>query len=109
MVTHRKFYAIALPLMLYCVSGAIGSYFVWHATNGQRGLKAKAEYKRQMKDLSGELAGLQADKAQWAHRVELMRGQTIDRDTLDEQARFVLGRVGADDLIVMLPGAVDGR
>ena len=104
MVINRRFRAIALPLMLYCVSGAVGSYFVWHATNGQRGLKAKAEYKRQMKDLGVELTGLQAEKTRWSRRVELMRGKTIDRDILDQEARIVLGRLGTDDLIVLLPG-----
>ena len=104
MVINRRFRALALPLMLYCVSGAVGSYFVWHATNGQRGLKAKAEYKRQMKDMAVQLSDLQAQKARWSRRVELMRGKTIDRDILEEEARIVLGRLGNDDLIVMLPG-----
>ena len=107
MVINRRFRAIALPLMLYCVSGGFGSYFVWHATNGQRGLKAKAEYKRQMQGLELELAALRAQKTMWARRVDLMRGQTIDRDILDQEARLVLGRLSPDDVIVMLPG--DGR
>ena len=108
MVINRRFRAIALPLMLYCVSGALGSYFVWHATNGQRGLRAKAEYKTQMKQMATELADLQSQKAQWTRRVTLMRGETIDRDILDEEARIVLGRLGADDMVVLLP-ANDAR
>ena len=102
MVTHYRLRAVLLPLMLYCVTGAIGGYFVHTAVNGERGLKAKTEYKRQMAALAQELAGLQAEKAQWAHRVELIGGDTIDRDILDEQARLVLGKVGKNDLAVFL-------
>lgn len=106
MVINRRIRAIVLPLLLYCVSGAVGSYFVWHATNGERGLKAKAEYKRQIQAMSGELGALQGEKAVWTHKVDLMRGQTIDRDILDEEARLVLGRLGRDDLVVLLPGGI---
>ena len=107
MVINRRFRAIALPLLLYSLSGATGAYFVWHAAHGGRGLEVKAQYKRQMKDLTGELASLQAEKAVWSRRVELMRGGTIDRDILDEEARFVLGRLNRDDLVVLLPPAGD--
>ena len=105
MVKHYRITAIALPLLLYCVSGAIGSYFVWHATNGERGLKAKSEYKRQMAALGKDFLALQAERAQWSRRVELMRGEIIDRDILDEQARLVLDRLNRNDLVVFLPDA----
>ena len=107
MVINRRFRAIALPLMLYCVSGAVGSYFVWHAANGDRGLRVKAEYKRQIKALEMEIGAVQAEKARWSRRVALLRGETIDRDILDEEARHVLGRLHRDELIVMLPVAGD--
>ena len=103
MVTHYRLRAVLLPLMLYCVTGAIGAYFVHTAVNGERGLKAKVEYKRQMAALGQDLAALQAEKAQWAHRVALIGGDTIDRDILDEQARLVLGRVNKSDMAVFLP------
>ena len=103
MVSHYRLRAVLLPLMLYCVTGAIGSYFVWHAAHGQRGLVAKAEYKRQMAALAGELAGLQGQKAQWSLRVGLIRGEAIDRDILDEEARLILDRVDKRDLAVFLP------
>ena len=103
MVTHHRLKGIALPLLLYCVSGAIGSYFVWHATNGERGLKAKGEYKRQMASLGQDFLALQAERVQWQRRVELMRGEVIDRDILDEEARIVLDRLNRNDVVVFLP------
>ena len=76
---------------------------MWHAANGQRGLVAKAEYKRQMAALAGELADLQAQKMRWALRVGLIRGEAIDRDILEEEARLILDRVDKRDLAVFLP------
>lgn len=103
MVSHYRLRAVLLPLMLYGVTGAVGSYFVWHAVNGERGLKAKSGYKRRMAALGQDLAALKAEHAQWAHRVELIGGENIDRDLLDEEARLVLGRAGKGDLVVLLP------
>ncbi len=103
MVIRRRARAILFPLCLYCVSGAAGGYFVWHAMNGERGLKTQDEYQLKIAGLSKELDGLKADRALWQHRIELMRGAVLDRDLLDEQARSLLGRADKNDLIVFLP------
>ncbi len=58
MVVRRRLRAILYPLLLYCVSGAIGGYFVWHAVNGERGLKTREDYERKIASLQGELVEL---------------------------------------------------
>ena len=103
MVVRTRLRGILLPLMLYCVAGGIGSYFVWHAINGERGLKTNDEYERKITLLQGELAVAKAERAQWQHRIDLMRGAAIDRDLLEEEARVLLDRVHKDDLVVFLP------
>jgi cell division protein FtsB len=103
MVVHTRLRAIVLPLVLYTVSGTVGTYFVWHALNGERGLKASLEYAKQIADLDKERAGLRADRAHWEHRIGLIRADEIDRDLLDQEARRLLGRVHPNDLVVMLP------
>ena len=105
MVVRTRLRAIFFPLMLYCVAGGIGSYFVWHAINGERGLKTDDEYALKIKQLQAELAVVKADRQHWQHRIDLMRGDTIDRDLLDEEARVLLDRVSKDDLVVFLPTA----
>jgi cell division protein FtsB len=104
MVIRRRLRAILFPLVLYCVSGAIGGYFVWHAVNGERGLKAKDEYERQIASLRSDLQKLRSEHDQWRHKIELMKGETIDRDLLDEETRNLLGRVCKNDLVIFLPG-----
>lgn len=102
MVVRTRLRGILFPLMLYCVAGGIGSYFVWHAINGERGLKTNDEYERSIKMLQGEYAAAKAERAQWQHRIDLMRGETIDRDLLEEEARVLLDRVHKNDLVVFL-------
>ncbi len=103
MVVYRRIRAALFPLLLYFLSGSIGAYFVWHAVNGERGLKTKDEYERKIAALSGELNHLKAEHALWNHRIALLSGRVIDRDLLDEEARAVLGRVHRNDVIVLLP------
>jgi cell division protein FtsB len=103
MVIRRRVSAILLPFLLYSVSGAAGGYFVWHAINGERGLKTKDEYQRKIAGLNEQLQSLKAERASWEHRIELTNGAAIDRDLLDEEARGLLGRVNKNDLIVFLP------
>lgn len=103
MVVRTRLRSVLFPLILYLVSGGIGGYFVWHAVNGDRGLKVSGEYEKSIAMLKTQLAATKAESAQWQHRIDLMRGATIDRDLLEEEARATLDRVGKDDLVVFLP------
>ncbi|GAC1331622.1 MAG: hypothetical protein NVSMB26_10210 [Beijerinckiaceae bacterium] len=103
MVIRTRLRALVLPLVLYSVSGSIASYFVWQALNGERGLKASMEYTKEIGALEKEREGLRTERAQWEHRVGLIRGDEIDRDLLEEEARRILGKVHAHDLVIMLP------
>ncbi len=100
MVIRRRLRAVLIPLALYAVSGSAASYFVWHAYNGSRGLKAKEEYRQKITDLTARLNVLQDERAGWERRVSMMAAETIDRDLLEEQARVTLGRVQKDELVV---------
>ncbi|HEY8005282.1 MAG TPA: septum formation initiator family protein [Methylocella sp.] len=105
MVIYRRVRATFYPLLLYCVSGAIGGYFVWHAVNGERGLKTKGEYEQKIATLRSDLDALKLEHASWDHRISLLSGREIDRDLLDEETRSLLGRVNRNDLVVFFPRA----
>jgi cell division protein FtsB len=102
MVIRRRLRSILFPLCLYSVSGAAGGYFVWHAVNGERGLKTQDEYHLKIAALQTQLAELQKNRELWRHRIELINGAIIDRDLLDEETRALLGRAEKNDLVVML-------
>ncbi|HXW71532.1 MAG TPA: septum formation initiator family protein [Methylocella sp.] len=103
MVVYKRWRAVLFHSALYCVSGAIGGYFIWHALNGERGLKTKDEYEHKITALRNELDSLKAEHVSWSHRIELMSGRQIDRDLLDEEARALLSRANRNDLVVFLP------
>ena len=92
--------AILFPIVFYLVLGVASGYLVWGASQGDRGLKAKAGYATDAARLQVELAQLQAERERWQRRVESMRSEAVDRDLLDEEARAVLDRVGKDDVVI---------
>lgn len=102
MVVRTRIRAVVIPLVLYAVCGSAAAYFVWHAQNGPRGLKAKAELKRQTVELAAELEQVKAERETWRHRVLLFQTRAIDRDLLDEQARDLLDRVDKRDVVIFL-------
>ena len=63
MVIRTRLRAILFPLALYAVSGGVGGYFVWHAINGERGLKTRVAFKARINDLGKELAELRDEGA----------------------------------------------
>ncbi len=103
MVVRTRLRGFLFPLILYAISGGIGGYFVWHAVNGDRGLKVSEEYDKSIAMLEKQRDAVHAEHAQWEHRIELLRGTAIDRDLLGEEARVVLDRIGKDEVAVFLP------
>jgi cell division protein FtsB len=109
MVVRRRLRAVLFPLALYCLSGAAGSYFLWHAVNDDRGLRVNEDYERQIKALQAQLDAKEQERQAWTRRIALLSGATIDQDLLDEEARARLGLANQNDLIVILkPGAGSG-
>ena len=95
--------SLLLPLGLYCVAGVVGSYFVWHGVNGQRGLKAGEEFEQKLAELRMERDLLKLQRMHLESRIALVKGETVDADILDEQARKTLGRVHRNDVVILLP------
>jgi cell division protein FtsB len=97
--------AILFPIVFYLVLGVASGYLVWGASQGDRGLKAKAGYDAEAGRLQTELSQLQGERERWRRRVESMRSEAVDRDLLDEEARAVLDRVGKDDVVIFTADA----
>lgn len=102
MVVRRRLASVLMPLVLYAVSAGATSYFIWHAWNGNRGLKAKIEYRAQAKSLQTELADLKAERYGLERRIAMMRAESVERDILEEEARRQLGRLHRNDVVVFL-------
>ncbi len=103
MVIRRRVRAIVVPAVLWTVSALTVGYFIMQAESGNRGLEAKRALKKEASGLKQELAAVKAERATWEHRVDLLRSEQIDRDLLEERARIVLGRVHANDVVIIDP------
>jgi cell division protein FtsB len=102
MVTRRRIRTVLNALALYTIAGLLIGYFGVNAYTGNRGLLAKQDLDRQINELSGELAVLQAEQASWERRVALLRPESIDPDMLDERARALLNYADPRDLTLRL-------
>lgn len=105
MVVRTRLRAILFPVILYALSGVVSAYFIHTALDGERGVKTKDEYKRQIFALREDLDRLKTERDHWQHRVTLMRSDALDRDLAEEQARLKLDYVDSRDLVIFLDGA----
>jgi cell division protein FtsB len=103
MAVKTRARAILIPIVFYLVLGSASAWLVWGASQGDRGLEAKAQYDAEAEQLRVQLTQLQTDHERWRRRVESMRSEAVDRDLLDEEARAKLDRVGKDDVVIFVP------
>jgi cell division protein FtsB len=103
MAVKTRARAILIPIVFYLVLGSASAWLVWGASQGDRGLKANAQYDAEFAKLQVELDQLRTDHDRWRRRVESMRSEAVDRDLLDEEARARLDRVGKDDVVIFVP------
>ncbi len=97
-----------MPLSLYGLAGLIASYFVWHGLHGQRGLKTGEEYEQRLAQLRLDRDLLKLERMQWEKRIALMRGEAVDADIVDEEARALLGRVHKNEVVIQTQTADNG-
>jgi len=103
MAVKTRARAILIPIVFYLVLGSASAWLVWGASQGERGLNAKAQHEDEVAKLQVQLAELRTEHDRWRRRVESMRSETVDRDLLDEEARAALDRVGKDDVVIFVP------
>jgi cell division protein FtsB len=98
MVTRARLRSVLTAFALYVIAALIIGYFAVNAYTGNRGLRAKQEIDQEIEQLSGELAALKTERADWQRRVMLLRPEKLDPDMLDERARAQLDYVDPRDL-----------
>ncbi len=95
----RRFRAAVAPCLFLSLAG----YFLWSATQGERGLNGAAERVAMIENARQDVARADAEKAVWERRVAAMRAHNLDRDALDERVRDRLSLSAPADIIVMYP------
>jgi cell division protein FtsB len=95
---HKKRYfgRLVTPVL------AIGfcSYFGYHSIHGDLGLNATKEFERRSVERQAELAELVTARKELERQVGLMSDGSLERDMLDEKARYSLNVSRSDEIVI---------
>ena len=92
----RKVRAALPPLLLLSLVG----YFCWNATQGEHGLRSYRDRLALLGQANAAEAAANAENQAWTRRVNGLRDDALDADTLDERARAMLNLAQPTDLVV---------
>ncbi|MDP6572619.1 MAG: septum formation initiator family protein [Rhodospirillales bacterium] len=101
---------MVLPVLGFCVVG----YFAYHAVQGDRGLIAWRQLTHRVNEARAVLGDTSIERRALENRVGLLSPRSLDRDMLDERARFMLNYGYTDEVIIFVekprePGPAKGR
>lgn len=98
---YAKLHQVLLPRLFRPLLLAFALFYLaFHAVSGERGLYAWFRESKRLEFLQASLKETQAKREGYERNIKLLRPESIDLDMLDEQARQVLGFVGADEVVV---------
>lgn len=79
----------------------VGTYLLFNALNGERGIYAYVKQVHSREVITSELQTLQSKRELLQTKVHHMRDGSIDLDLLDEQMRKNLGVMGEEEVMVI--------
>jgi cell division protein FtsB len=86
--------------VLPAVTIAFVSYFGYHCVHGDYGLRATEVFEQQRIARQQELAVLVAKREHLEREVALLSDGSLDKDMLDEKARYQLNYSKADEIVI---------
>jgi cell division protein FtsB len=92
----RHFGRFVTPILAACFF----SYFGYHIIHGDLGLDAAKDFERRRIEREAELAGLVRDRQELERQVSLMSDGTLEKDILDEKARYSLNVSRSDEIVI---------
>lgn len=95
----RKTLAALPPLVLL----AVGGFFGWSATQGDRGSNGYVQRQEDLRAAQAQQSRAELDLAAWERRVGALRDKGLDRDALDERARSMLNLSDPNDIVLLYP------
>ncbi|MDO9418855.1 FtsB family cell division protein [Pararhizobium sp.] len=92
----RKLGRFVLPI----ITIAFLTYFGYHSIHGGYGLRATEQFDLQRVEREKRLAELTTQRETLEREVTLMSDGSLERDMLDEKARFALNMSRADEIVI---------
>ena len=95
---HKKRYLgyFVTPLL----SSAFCSYFGYHSVHGELGLNATKDFERRRIERQAQLAELVKVREEYERQVSLLSDGSLEKDMLDEKARYSLNVARADEVVI---------
>jgi cell division protein FtsB len=84
-------------------------YFGLNLVQGDHGLLAWVQRSHQVHSAENTLAATEDELAHLRHRADLLKGNHLDADLLDERARAALNVIGHDEMVIFTPANESGR
>lgn len=82
------------------ITVAFLSYFSYHSVHGEFGLRAMEQFERTRITRQARLDVLVEERTRLEREVALMSDGSLERDMLDEKARFSLNMSRADEIVI---------
>ncbi|OLP60067.1 cell division protein [Xaviernesmea oryzae] len=95
---HKKRYLGRL--VMPAITAVFLTYFGYHSVHGEFGLKATERFDAQLIDRKARLATLVEKRAMIEKEVALLSDGSLERDMLDEKARFALNMSRPDEIVI---------
>ena len=92
----RRFGRLVVP----AITVAFLSYFGYHSVHGDYGLRAADNFERMRFERSAELAELVTRRKDLERQVELLSDGSLERDMIDEKARYQLNMSRPDEIVI---------
>ena len=88
------------PVVFFLLLAGHG-LLAWHAFYGKRSFTYQQQVLHKLEQAKAEYAAVQQRRAALERKVARLRDETLDLDTLDEQARKQLGFIAQDELLAL--------
>ena len=89
-------------LIVPAITIAFLSYFGFHAWHGQYGINSKYQLEDRLVVLQAELDRVRGQRLAMERRVQLLQDGSLERDMLDQQARYMLDLARPDEVVILL-------
>lgn len=90
----------------YVIIGLFYVYLGYHALGGEQGSLKWAAYTDDVARLNAELEDVKARQEKLSAQIDNLRAGNLDRDLLEERARYSLNAAHPDEYIIKIDSAV---
>ena len=102
MSTRQKRNTGFSKLVVPVVCAVLASYFLYHSQIGRYGSRSLSELEDKSIQLEFRLAAIRIEREKLENRVLLLKPGSIEKDMLDEQARYHLNLLQEDEITIFL-------